>query len=126
MYHIFSFHQSKIFTDLTVEDLQKHEKLRYKQNGLKLPINFLNNCKQFGLYPKFLIFKLPNVSNKVALSISKRLLRSAINKYNKELQHLPKNLSHPENFLSQVLSTIDFYILKRSITLHKKIRFKNC
>ena len=72
------------------------------------------------MYPKFLIFKLPNVSNKDALSIRKRLLRSAINKRNKELQHLSKELSLSENFLSTQLSTIDFYILTKSITSHNK------
>ena len=72
------------------------------------------------MYPKFLIFKLPNVSNKDALSIRKRLLRSAINKRNKELQHLSKELSLSENFLSTQLSTIDFYILTKSIALYNK------
>ena len=72
------------------------------------------------MYPKFLIFKLSNVSNKDALSIRKRLLRSAINKRNKELQHLSKELSLSENFLSTQLSTIDFYILTKSITSYNK------
>ena len=72
------------------------------------------------LYPKFLIFKLPNVSNKDAVSIRKRLLRSAINKCNKELQHVSKDLRLSENFLSEQLSTIDFYILTKSITSHNK------
>ena len=67
---------------------------------------------------KFLIFKPPNVSNKDALSIRKRLLRSAINKRNKEFQHVSKELSLSENFLSKQLCTIDFYILTKSITLH--------
>ena len=49
-------------------------------NKLKLDIHFLDNCKRLGVYPKFLIFKMPNVSNKDALSIHKRL-----NKSNKEL-----------------------------------------
>ena len=75
----------------TVKDFRKYEKLEYKKNKLKLGVHFLNNCKQLGVYPKFLIFKLPNVSNKDALSIRKRLLRSSINKCNKELQHLSKN-----------------------------------
>ena len=75
----------------TVKDFRKYEKLEYKKNKLKLGVHFLNNCKQVGVYPKFLIFKLPNVSNKDALSIRKRLLRSSINKCNKELQHLSKN-----------------------------------
>ena len=108
------------YGNVTVRDFRKYEKLEYKKNKLKLDIDFLNNCKQLGVYPKFLIFKLPNVSNKDALSIRKRLLRSAINKHNKELQHLSKELSLSENFLSTQLSTIDFYILTKSITSYNK------
>ena len=78
------------YGNVTVKDFRKYEKLEYKKNKLKLAINFLNNCKQLGVYLKFLIFKLPNVSNKDALSIRNWLLRSAINKCNKELQHLSK------------------------------------
>ena len=63
---------------------------------------------------------MPNVSNKDALSICKRLLCSAINKRNKELHHVSKELSQSETFLSKQLSTIDFYIIKRSTTSHKK------
>ena len=76
--------------NVTVKDFRKYEKLEYKKKKLKLDIDFLNNCKQLGMYPKFLIFKLPNVSNKDALSIRKILLRSAISKRNKELQYLSK------------------------------------
>ena len=86
------------FGNVTVEDFRKYEKLEYKKNKLKLDIDFLNNCKQLGVYPKFLTFKLMNVSNKDALSIRKRLLHSAINKRNKELQHLSKELSLSINF----------------------------
>ena len=70
------------------------------------------------MYSKLLIFKLPNVSNKDTLSIRKRLLRSTINKLNKELQHFSKDLSLSKNFLSKQLSTIDYYILTKSITSH--------
>ena len=108
------------YGNVTVKDFRKYEKLECKKNKLNLDIDFLNNCKQLGVYPKFLIFKLPNVSNKDALSIRKRLLRSAINKRNKELQHLSKELSLSENFLSTQLSTIDFYILTKSITSYNK------
>ena len=108
------------YGNVTVKDFQKYEKLAYKKNKPKLGINFLNNCKQHGVYPKFLIFKLPNVSNKDAVSIRKILLCSAINKHNKELQHVSKDLSLSENFLSKQLSTIDFYILTKSITSHSK------
>ena len=86
------------YGNVTVKDFRKYEKLEYKKNKLKLDIDFLNNCKQLGVYPKFLIFKLPNVSNKDALSIRKRLLRSAINKRNKELQYLSKELNLSVNF----------------------------
>ena len=99
------------YGNVTVKDFHKYEKLEYKKKKLKLDINFLNNCKQLCVYPKFLIFKLPNVSNKDVLSIRKRLLRSAINKRNKKLQHLSKELTLTENFSSTQLSTTDFNIL---------------
>ena len=85
-------------------------------NKLKLDIEFLNNCKQLGVHPKFLIFKLLNVSNKDTLSICKRLLRSAVNKRKKALQHFPKELSLSVNVLSTQHSTIDISILTNSIT----------
>ena len=106
--------------NVTVKDFRKYEWLGYKQNKLKLDIDFLYNCKQLVVYPKFLIFKLLNISNKDDLSICKRLLRSAINKRNKELQRLSKELSISENFLSTQLSTIDFYILRESMTRYNK------
>ena len=86
------------YGNITFKDFRKYGKLLYKKNKLKLDIDFLNNCKQLGLYLKFLIFKLPNVSNKDTSSIRKRLLRSAINKRNKKLQHALKELSISENF----------------------------
>ena len=49
---------------------------------------------------------------------------SAINKRNKELQHLSKGLSVIENFLSTQLFTTDFYILTKSITLYNKKSLK--
>ena len=42
--------------DCTFKDFREHEKLKYKQNKLKVEIDFLNNRKQRGVYPKFLIF----------------------------------------------------------------------
>ena len=105
--------------NVTVKDFRKYKRLEYKKNKLKLGINF-NSCKQLGVYPKFLIFKLLNVSNKAALSICKRLVRSNINNLNKELQHLSKELSLSKNFLSTQLSTTDFYILTKSVTSYNK------
>ena len=103
------------YGNVPVKDFWKYEKLEYKKNKQKLDINFFNSCKQLVVYPKFLIFKLPNVSNKHALSIRERLLHSAINEHNEELQDLLKELSLSKKFLSSQLSTIDFYILTKSI-----------
>ena len=86
------------YGNVTVKDFQKYEKLKYKKNKLKLDIVFLNNCKQLGVYLKFLIFTLLNVFNKDVLSIRKRFYRSAINKPNKELQHLSKSSVYPKTF----------------------------
>ena len=74
------------FGNIAVKDFRKHEKLEYKKNKIKLDIDFFNSYKQLGVYPKFFIFKLPNVSNKYVLSVPKKLLRRAINKRNKELR----------------------------------------
>ena len=108
--------------NITVKDLRKYKKLRHRKNKLKQYIHFLNNWKQRGVYPKFFIFKLSNVSNKDS-SIRKRLLRSTINKRNNEIQHVLKELSLCDNFLSKQLSTIDLYILNKSITtsLNRKL-----
>ena len=46
------------YGNVTVQDFRKYEKLEYKKNKLKLDIDFLNNCKQLGVYPKFLIFTI--------------------------------------------------------------------
>ena len=72
------------------------------------------------MYPKFVIFKLTNVSNKDPLSIRKRLLRSVFNKRNKELQHVSKELRLSRDLLSKQLSTIHFFILIKSITSYNK------
>ena len=101
--------------NVAVKDFHKYGKLEYKKNKLKLDIDFLNNCKQLDVYPKFFIFKLPNVSNKDA-----SLTRSAINNRNRKPQLVLKELTISENFISKQLFTIDFYILKRSITSHNK------
>ena len=108
------------YRNVTVKDLWKHKKLEYKNNKLKLDVNFLNNCKQLGVYPKFLIFKLPTVSNNNALSIRKWILHSNIKKRNKELKYLLKELSLSENVLHTQLSTIDFYIITKPITSYNK------
>ena len=112
-----------IYNDLArkhgnVKDFRKYERLEYKKNKLKLDIDFLNTCKQLGLYPNFLVFKLPNVSNRDPSSIRKRLLCSTISNDNKEVQQVLEEVRISENFTSKQLSTFYCYILKNSIALH--------
>ena len=57
---------------------------------------------------------------KMLYQFVKGSFNSAINKRNKEHQHLSKELSLSENFSSTQLSTIDFNILTKSITLYNK------
>ena len=45
------------YGNVTVKDFPKYEKLEYKKNKLKLDIDFLNNCKQLGVCPKFLTLR---------------------------------------------------------------------
>ena len=52
----------KIFANKVIE---------YEKNKQKLDIDFVNNYKQLGVYPKFLIFKLLIVSDKDDSSILK-------------------------------------------------------
>ena len=59
------------YGNVAVKDFQKNEKLECKKNKLNSDINFLNNWKQIGIYPKLLIFKLPNISIKHTFSINK-------------------------------------------------------
>ena len=100
------------YGNVIVKDFRKYGKLNYKKNKLKLNIDFLNNCKQLDVYPKFLIFKLPNVSKKDSLSIRKRLLLSTITSTNviKNSNMFQKNSVYLKTFYLH--STIDFYILQ--------------
>ena len=49
---------------VTVNDFGKYEKLHYKMHKLKSEIHLLDKCKQLGVYPKDIIFKLLHLSNK--------------------------------------------------------------
>ena len=84
------------YGNVTVKDFRKYEKLQYKKNKLKLDIDFLSNCKQLGVHPKFFIFKLLNVSNKDALSICKRLTLSISVTKNSNI--FQKNSVYPKTF----------------------------
>ena len=38
------------YGNVTDKDFRNYEKLEYKKNKLKIDIDFLNNCKQLGVY----------------------------------------------------------------------------
>ena len=42
------------YRNVRVKDFRKYENIEYKMNKLKLDIDFLNNCKQFGFIRNFL------------------------------------------------------------------------
>ena len=91
------WHENMEMVQLKISESMKNEST--SRNKPKLNINFFSNCKQLGVYPKFVTLKLSNLSNKDALSINERLLPSAINKPNKE--HVSKELSQAKAFFTQ-------------------------
>ena len=55
-YEYLQQHCKKILK-FTVKDFPKYKKLEYEKNKIKLDVDFFNNWKQLGVYPKFFIFK---------------------------------------------------------------------
>ena len=83
------YHYVKKTPHLETKTLRKYKKLNIKTRKAELDLTFLTNCQT--LYPKFLIFNLPNVISHDARFIRKRLLRSAIKKRKKELPSFRKD-----------------------------------
>ena len=99
------------FNTLKIEQLRKYEKLKIKIRKGELDATFLRNCQIFNVTPKFFTINLPSVSSYDLQSIKKRLLRSAVNKRNKELRSLKRDLSNHEREIGRVLSSVDKFIL---------------
>ena len=99
------------YNTLKIEQLRKYEKLKIKIRKAELDVTFLKNCQTFNVTPKFLTINLPNVSSYDLQFIKKRLLRSAVNKRNKELRSLKRDLSNHEQEIGRVLSSVDKFIL---------------
>ena len=70
-FSIVKYGNARKYGNVTVKDFLKYEKLEYKNSKLKLDIGFINNCKQLGVCPKFLIFKLLNVLTKTLYLVVK-------------------------------------------------------
>ena len=68
------------YIDINVSDLRKLEKLHIKRNKAQFDLNFLINCKNFGVFPKFINVYLPNVDEKDMYGIKKKLRHNAIHK----------------------------------------------
>ena len=96
---------------MKTEQLRKYKKLKIKIRKGELDATFLRNCQIFNVTPKFLTINLPSVSSYDLQFIKKRLLRSAVNKRNKELRSLKRDLSNHEREIGRVLSSVDKFIL---------------
>ena len=97
-------------------DLRRLEKLRLKVNKAELDLNFLRNCKNFNVAPKFLTYTLPNASSHDIKAIRKRLLRGQIQTRCKERAKLQREYDKVLAELVPKLSSVDLYIIKKAIT----------
>ena len=114
------------YGDVTVKDFRKYEKLEYKKNKLKLDIDFLNNCKELGVYPKFLIFKLPMFLINTLYQFVKDSFIAPSRRAIKNSKIFQRNSVYSKIFSSTQLPNIYFYILTKSIKPYNKKRCKNC
>ena len=105
---------------VTVKDFRKYEKLECKKNKLKLNIDFLNNCKELGVYPKFLIFKPPIFLINTLYQFVKDSFIAPSRRAIKNSKIFQRNSVYSKIFSSTQLSNIDFYILTKSIKSYNK------
>ena len=80
-----------------------------------MDITFLQNCKLFRVFPKFLSFRLPYGTDTDTYLIRKRLLRSALHKRVIEKQQLDRQYKSTADNLRNILSSVDWFVLSRSI-----------
>ena len=94
-------------------EFRKLNKLYTKVDKAEQDIHFLQNCQNFGVFPKFITFNLPNVNFHDAKFIRKRLLKSAIHKRKKEKYQSLKEKTELQNDIKAFLSPVDWYILQK-------------
>ena len=93
---------------LQKKDFRNFQNTNIKLEKSKLDIEFLTNCRKFGVIPKFLLFNHPNTNNYDIQYIRKRLLRSSIIKRTKKKrEHERKQLKILDHFKS-ILQPIDY------------------
>ena len=114
------------YNNVTVIELRKLERLRVKFLKSSHDVCFLNNCRSFGVFPKFITFNLPNVSRKDVIGIRKKLLRSAIHQQNKRKNQSEKELTTHATNLRSKLSFVDWFILNKYIKEIVDKKIKKC
>ena len=108
------------YININVSDLRKLEKLHIKRNKAQLDINFLINCKNFGVFPKFINVYLPNVDEKDMYGIKKKLRNNAIHKRIRERNDFDKKIKNVELQIKHILSNFDWYILAKLLRRNVK------
>ena len=102
------------YSHIDIADLRKFDRISIKCRKTELDLNFLRNCQPFNVLPKFVRVELPNVSQNDIISIRKFLLKSAVTKRAKESRKLRQTRDALSNKIKEVLTGLDFYILKRA------------
>ena len=101
------------YKNINVNDLRKLEKLHTKRNKSKLDINFLINCKTFGVFPKFIYINIRNIDEYDTLCLKKKLTNNTIHKRIRERNGFEKNIRNIETTIRSKLNTIDWLIIKK-------------
>ena len=99
------------YININVSDLRKLEKLHIKRKKAQLDINFLINCKNFGVFPKFINVYLPNVDEKDMYGIKKKLPQNGIHKRIRKRNDFDKKMRNLELQIKHKLNNFDWYIL---------------
>ena len=105
------------YGNVTVKDFRTHEKLEYKKNKLKLNFDFLNDCINLVCIRNSLSLHCRMFPNKDALSIRKRLLRSAINSVIKNYNIFQNNSVYPKTFYLHSFLLLTFTYLQNYNTV---------
>ena len=100
---------------LSVVHLRKFEKVTQKCRKAELDINFLKNCRVFRVFPKFLLFPVPQPHVQDVVGIRKKLLKNAIQRRVSEKCQHEIDRSKQEDFIRNIVSAVDYYILKRAL-----------
>ena len=96
------------YEHLTIQDLRKWEKLTSKGKKADLDIQFLKNCKTFGVVPKFVLFPVPPQHQRDLPNIRKRLLKSAIHPRTRDRANLEKERICVSDFVRVAVVDDDF------------------